>query len=31
MRVIVGAERLTRYERLFRGKRIGLITNFSGL
>lgn len=31
MRVILGAERLTKYDRLFRGKRIGLITNFSGI
>ena len=31
MRVILGAERLSRYDSLFRGKRIGLITNFSGI
>ena len=31
MRVILGAERLSKYDRLFRGKRIGLITNFSGI
>lgn len=31
MRVIIGAERLSRYDSLFRGKRIGLITNFSGI
>ncbi len=31
MRVIVGAERLSQYDGLFRRKRIGLITNFSGI
>ncbi len=31
MRVIVGAERLSQYDGLLRGKRIGLITNFSGI
>ena len=31
MRVILGAERLVEHDRLFRGKRVGLITNFSGI
>ena len=31
MRVILGAERLSKYDSLLRGKRIGLITNFSGI
>lgn len=31
MRVILGVERLPKYDALFRGKRIGLITNFSGI
>ncbi len=31
MRTIIGVERITAYDRLFRGKRIGLITNFTGI
>ena len=31
MRVILGVERLSKYDSLIRGKRIGLITNFSGI
>lgn len=31
MRVVLGVERLAEYDRLLRGKRIGLITNFSGI
>ena len=31
MRVTLGVERLHEYDRLFRGKRVGLITNFSGI
>ncbi len=31
MRVICGVERLALYPRLFRGKKAGLITNFSGI
>lgn len=31
MRTILGVERLRQYDLLFRGKRIGLITNFTGI
>ena len=31
MRTIIGVERINEYERLFRGRRIGLITNFTGI
>lgn len=31
MRTIIGVERIHAYDRLFRGKRIGLITNFTGI
>ena len=31
MRVVLGLERLSKYDYLIRGKRIGLITNFSGI
>lgn len=31
MRVVVGAERLGEYAHLFRGRRVGLITNFSAI
>ena len=31
MRLILGVERLSKYDSLIRGKRIGLITNFSGI
>ncbi|MDO4331730.1 MAG: DUF1343 domain-containing protein [Eubacteriales bacterium] len=31
MRTILGVERIAEYKKLFQGKRIGLITNFSGI
>lgn len=31
MRTILGVERIAEYRKLFEGKRIGLITNFSGI
>ena len=31
MRTVLGLDRIGEYDRLFTGKRIGLITNYSGV